>query len=211
MNRPAHQITLKTQKTPFAYLALLFAAFTLCTNATAQSSLATQAKSPTHSARLIIVSFADRKLALLEGDRVIKVYDVAVGAPVSPSPSGDFQIVQRLENPTYYKPGVVIGPGVQNPLGPRWIGLNVKGFGIHGTNRPDSIGKNASLGCIRLRNQDIKDLFARVQVGDHVSLVAERTDETARLFGPAPSLAEAHESLQANNEPTGAPEAHGDR
>jgi len=199
MNRPASP---KPSNTRFATLPLLFAALTLSTN-----SVFAQAPSQPSPrlARRIVVSIPDRKLALLEGDRVIKTYDVAVGAPVSPSPSGEYQIAQRLENPTYYKPGVVIGPGANNPLGPRWIGLNIKGFGIHGTNRPDSIGKNASHGCIRLRNSDVEDLFARVQVGDRVSLVAERTDETARLFSPAPSFAEAHETLQARNE---TPAAH---
>jgi lipoprotein-anchoring transpeptidase ErfK/SrfK len=155
--------------------------------------------------RRIVVSVPDRKLALLEGERVVKVYDVAVGAPVSPSPNGEFRITRRLNDPTYYHPGVVIGPGKSNPLGPRWIGLDVKGFGIHGTNRPDSIGKNASHGCIRLRNSDIEDLFARVQVGDRVSLIAERTEEVARLFGGEPG-----ETVIAKNE-VQSDEAHGDR
>jgi len=135
------------------------------------------------SARRIVVSIPDRKLALLENGHLIKVYSVAVGAPVSPSPSGEFQIVQRLENPTYFHPGVVIAPGPANPIGTRWIGLNVKGFGIHGTNRPASIGKNASHGCVRLRNRDMEDLFARVRIGDRVSLLAERTSESAQIFG----------------------------
>jgi lipoprotein-anchoring transpeptidase ErfK/SrfK len=130
-----------------------------------------------------VVSIPDRKLALLEGDRVVKIYAVAVGAPVSPSPNGEFRIAERLENPAYYKPGVVLAAGKDNPLGPRWIGLDVKGFGIHGTNRPDSIGKSASHGCIRMRNRDIEDLFARVKVGDRVSLVGEPTEELAQLFG----------------------------
>jgi len=138
--------------------------------------------------RRIVVSIVDRKLALLEGERVVKVYDVAVGAMVSPSPNGEFRIAKRLENPTYYRPGVVIGPGKDNPLGPRWIGLDVKGFGIHGTNRPDSIGKNASHGCIRMRNRDIADLFARVQVGDRVSLIVGRNEEIARVFGGEPDV-----------------------
>jgi L,D-transpeptidase catalytic domain len=107
----------------------------------------------------------------------------SVHTQVSPSPSGEFQIAQRLSNPTYYKPGVVIDPGPGNPLGTRWMGLKVKGFGIHGTNRPSSVGKNASHGCIRLRNSDVEDLFARVRVGDHVSVLAERTGEAAQLFG----------------------------
>jgi lipoprotein-anchoring transpeptidase ErfK/SrfK len=156
--------------------------------------------SATKPERRIVVSIPDRQLALLEGDRVVKVYNVAVGAPISPSPDGEFRIAQRLENPTYYKPGVVIGPGKDNPLGPRWIGLDVKGFGIHGTNRADSIGKNASHGCIRLRNRDIEDLFARVQVGDRVSVIGERDEQVTRLFGEAPVNAQTAESLVAKNE-----------
>jgi len=159
--------------------------------------------------RRIVVSIPDHKLALLEGERVVKIYNVAVGAPVSPSPNREFRIAHRLENPTYYKPGVVIGPGKDNPLGPRWIGLDVKGFGIHGTNRPESIGKHASHGCIRLRNRDIEDLFARVRVGDRVSLIAERTEVVARLFGGEPVNARASESLVAKNEASD--EANGEK
>jgi lipoprotein-anchoring transpeptidase ErfK/SrfK len=199
MNRPADQLNLNSLHS--IQFLLLFATLNFCA---AIAAAQTPVPAPSKSSRRIVVSFPDRKLALLEGDRVIKIYDVAVGASVSPSPTGEFQIVQRLENPTYYKPGVVIGPGANNPLGPRWIGLNIKGFGIHGTNQPNSIGKNASHGCIRLRNSDIEDLFARVQVGDHVSLVAERNNELTLLFGPAPSLTEAHETVQAKN--TEAPE-----
>lgn len=214
MNRPATPAFQKTLGSQIAPCALLLAAFALCaTGVTAQTSANQERKSTAQRTRRIVVSFPDRKLALLEGDRVVKIYDVAVGAPGSPSPSGEFQIVQRLENPTYYRPGVVIGPGKGNPLGTRWMGLSVNGFGIHGTNRPDSVGKNASHGCIRLRNSDIEDLFARVQVGDRVTFIAERTDEVARLFGGAPNLANAHETLQARNELPGSheDEAHGDR
>ena len=135
----------------------------------------------------------------MEENRVVKIYDVAVGAPPSPSPSGEFQIAERLENPTYYKPGVVIGPGAGNPLGTRWMGLNINGFGIHGTNSPDSIGLNASHGCIRLRNRDVEELFVRVKVGDRVSVIAERTDEVAQIFGPAPRSSST-ETQAARNE-----------
>jgi lipoprotein-anchoring transpeptidase ErfK/SrfK len=179
-------------------IALSFASYALLAAFAFNPSRAA-AQTPAQPTRRIIVSIPEHKLALLENDRVVKIYDVAVGASSSPSPTGEFQIAQRLENPTYYKPGVVIGPGSGNPLGPRWIGLDVKGFGIHGTNRPDSIGKSASHGCVRLRNRDIKDLFARVKVGDHVSLVAERTDEVARLFGIGSRPANAQETLLAEN------------
>lgn len=149
--------------------------------------------------RRIVVSIPDRKLALLENGRVVKVYSVAVGAPESPSPVGEFQITQRLERPGYYRPGVVIGPGAGNPLGTRWMALSVKGFGIHGTNRPDSVGKNSSHGCIRLRNGDVEDLFARVRAGDHVSLLGERNEEVARLFGNPSVPADRSQTLAARN------------
>lgn len=132
--------------------------------------------------RQIIVSIPDRKLALLEDGDVLKVYDVAVGAEKSPSPTGDFTVVNRLENPTYYRPGVVIEPGANNPLGTRWMGLSLKGFGIHGTNQPQSIGKAASHGCIRMAQKDLEELFTLVQVGDTVTIRAERDDEVAAIF-----------------------------
>jgi len=163
---------------------LIFAAaLTFSPSTAAQTSSPSRNAANATPARRIVVSIPDRKLALLENGRLVKVYPVAVGAPESPRPSGEFQIVRRLENPTYFHPGVVIAPGPANPIGTRWIGLNVKGFGIHGTNRPSSVGKNASHGCVRLRNRDMEDLFARVRVGDRVSLLAERTSESAQIFG----------------------------
>jgi lipoprotein-anchoring transpeptidase ErfK/SrfK len=132
--------------------------------------------------RRIIVSIPDRKLALVEDDRVVRVYRVAVGAPISPSPTGEFKVVSRLSNPTYYHPGVVIPPGRNNPLGTRWIGLDRRGYGIHGTNEPRSIGKAASHGCIRMAKADLEQLFDEVQVGDVVEIHAHADAETAAIF-----------------------------
>ena len=133
-------------------------------------------------ARRIVVSLPDRKLALIENEEIVSIYPVAIGAPRSPSPVGTFNVVTRVANPTYYKPGKVIGPGTANPIGTRWIGLSAKGYGIHGTDSPKSIGLARSHGCIRLRNEDVERLFERVRAGDVVELHAERTDEIARLF-----------------------------
>lgn len=163
--------------------ALLFATFSLSAPAYAQSTPKDSSVPKPQPTRRIVVSIPDRKLALLEDGRVVKIYDVAVGAQVSPSASGEFQIAHRLSNPTYHKPGVVMAPGPGNPLGTRWMGLGVRALGIHGTNRCSSIGNNASRGCIRLKNSDVEDLFARVRIGDRVSLLAERTEEVAQLFG----------------------------
>jgi len=133
--------------------------------------------------RRIVVSILDRKLALIEDGRVVKVYPTAVGRVTSPTPSGTFTIVQRISNPAWYGPGKVIAPGKGNPLGTRWLGLSRKSYGIHGTNEPRSIGRNASHGCVRMRNRDVEDLFARVSVGDVVELHGERNTELAQIFG----------------------------
>jgi lipoprotein-anchoring transpeptidase ErfK/SrfK len=132
--------------------------------------------------RRIIVSIPDRRLVVIENAKVIGRFDVAVGRPSSPSPVGTFTIVTRIDHPTYYAPGKVIPPGARNPLGTRWLGLSVKGFGIHGTDEPRSIGHARSHGCIRLRNHDIEALFDMVGAGDTVELHRERTTEIAQLF-----------------------------
>jgi lipoprotein-anchoring transpeptidase ErfK/SrfK len=142
-------------------------------------------------ARRILVSIPDRKLAVLEDDQVVKIYRTAVGAPKSPSPAGSFTIVTQIPDPTWYTKGRVVPPGKSNPLGTRWLGLSKKGYGIHGTNAPGSIGRNASHGCIRMRNHDVEELFEIVAVGDVVELVEERTPETERIFGTTTLIASA--------------------
>jgi len=135
------------------------------------------------SLRQILVSLPDRKLALIEDGQVKKVYSVAVGKDSSPSPTGTFKIVNRLTNPTYYHKGQVIPQGPLNPIGNRWIGLSQKGYGIHGTNAPRSIGKAASHGCIRMSRKDLEELFTMVRPGDVVEIRGERDQQTAAVFG----------------------------
>lgn len=133
--------------------------------------------------REIVVSLEDRKLALVENGQVVKVYPVAVGKPSTPSPVGTFTIARRVVNPTYHHDGKTIPPGPRNPVGTRWMGLSVKGYGIHGTNEPKSIGKAASHGCIRMAKADLEDIYPQIHVGDTVELIGHRDEETARLFG----------------------------
>ncbi len=142
----------------------------------AAEALAQERAQESKAARRIVVSFPDRKLALVEGDHIIKVYDIAVGKPSTPSPAGEFQIVNHIANPTWYGPGKVVGPGPGNPVGTRWMGLSAAGYGIHGTNAPSSIGKAASHGCIRMRNRDVEELFELVGVGATVELHPERPE-----------------------------------
>jgi len=141
--------------------------------------------------RVIVVSLEDRRLALLEDGKVKKIYTVAVGKASTPSPMGTFAIESRVANPTYSHDGRVVPPGPQNPVGSRWMGLSIRGYGIHGTNAPNSIGKAASHGCIRMGKADVEELFALVQVGDTVELIGTRNEETAQLFGTPATMPQA--------------------
>jgi hypothetical protein len=148
--------------------------------------------------RKVLVSLKDRRLAVLEDGRVLRTFSVGVGAAVSPSPEGRFEIVSRVANPTYYHPGRVIPAGTDNPIGPRWIGLDQKGYGIHGTNQPRSVGRAESHGCIRLRNRDVVKLFELVRVGDTVEIQAEPNEQVALIFG---AVADAGSSAIAQAQP----------
>ncbi len=154
------------------------------------------------SKREIVVSIADRKLALMEAGRLLKIYPIAVGKRVTPSPTGEFKVFNRVTYPTYYHEGKVVPPGRANPLGSRWIGLSTKGYGIHGTNAPDSIGHAASHGCIRMRKSDIEELFELVRVGDTVEIkVDSQISEWARASAAPVTLA-ANSSEPALNSST---------
>jgi lipoprotein-anchoring transpeptidase ErfK/SrfK len=184
-------------------LALAFAAIVSAGQTVAQTATATtsqpispalQIHATPITSRLIVVSIPDRKLVLLEDGAVKRTYSVAVGKPSTPSPSGRFTIVRRVSAPTYSHNGKVVPPGPKNPVGSRWMGLSEKGYGIHGTNEPNSIGKAASRGCIRVGKADLEELYTLVQVGDAVEIHAQHDATVAMALGetaPAPADAPA--------------------
>lgn len=147
--------------------------------------------------RQIVISIADRKLALIEDGRTLKTYPIAVGARYTPSPDGDFTVINHARNPTYRHKGKEILPGKDNPLGTRWIGLSQKGYGIHGTNVPNSIGKAASHGCFRMGKEDVEDLYSRVQVGDTVTVRRQRDAMIAQVFSSEAFPNESQPAVQA--------------
>lgn len=156
--------------------------------------------------RQIVISIRDRRLALLEDGKLVKSYPIAVGARVSPSPDGEFSVINHSVRPTYRHAGKEILPGKDNPLGTRWIGLSLKGYGIHGTNVPSSIGKAASHGCFRMAQADVEDLYSRVKVGDTVTVRRERDELIAQIFAnPAlakPASPRTETEVAANSGPT---------
>jgi lipoprotein-anchoring transpeptidase ErfK/SrfK len=91
------------------------------------------------------------------------------------TPEGEFKIVTKVLNP-FYLPKKIAGGAENNPLGTRWMGLNIGNgykYGIHGTNRPSSIGHSVSSGCIRMRNKDIEFLFRHIPLHTRVVIIAE--------------------------------------
>jgi lipoprotein-anchoring transpeptidase ErfK/SrfK len=147
--------------------------------------------------RRLLVNIPARKIALVVDGKVVKMYPVAVGKKSTPSPTGSFHIASHVVNPTYSHDGKVVGPGPSNPVGTRWMSIGYKGYGVHGTNHPESIGHAASHGCIRMRNRDAEELFDLVRVGDEVDLIAEPGPEEANLFEDVPPHKSQPDNLQA--------------
>jgi lipoprotein-anchoring transpeptidase ErfK/SrfK len=160
---------------------------------------------PVHK-RQIIISIADRQLAVIDHGQVLKTYPIAVGARGTPSPDGDFVIINHAKDPTYRHGEKEIAPGKDNPLGTRWMGLSLKGYGIHGTNVQSSVGKAISHGCFRMRKQDVEEMYTLVQVGDTVMVRRERDAMIAKVF-TAPSLTQPAVTLAAATNSEVAPTA----
>ena len=105
----------------------------------------------------IIVDLSDRRLYLLDGNRVVREFPVAIGKMVTRTPTGEFTIINKQPNPG-------------GPFGAFWMGLSKPHYGIHGTNDPLSIGREVSHGCIRMYNPDVLELKDIVPIGTRVTI-----------------------------------------
>lgn len=122
----------------------------------------------------IIIERARFRLTLWRAGRR-ETFPIAVGQPAYPTPVGNFKVITKQRNPTWYPPSSPwaaglgpVPPGVGNPLGTRWMGISSPGIGIHGTPVPSSIGTRASHGCIRMYMRDAEYLFDRIEIGTPV-------------------------------------------
>ncbi len=111
----------------------------------------------------LLVDKSDYTLTILLNGHYIKQYPVGIGKS-DKTPVGEFIVDNKLVNPTWYAPDGVYPFGhPKNVLGTRWIGFedrnDLYGYGIHGTADPDSIGKDMSNGCIRMKNENVEELF----------------------------------------------------
>lgn len=109
---------------------------------------------------------------VLKGDEVVlKTYVVSTGTDNS-TPVGVFKVTDKLINPTWYKAGAIIKSGQpENELGSRWLGISVKGYGIHGTIHPETLGGQITAGCVRMKNEDVEELYSYLVRGSEVTIV----------------------------------------
>ncbi len=112
----------------------------------------------------VIVWKSDFRLALFLDDVFIKEYEVGIGKDGA-TPTGEFEVDSMLIQPRWYAPdGRVVEYGDEDHLlGERWIGFKnqpgASGLGIHGTRGSYGIGQEMSMGCIRMRNEDVIELY----------------------------------------------------
>ncbi len=118
----------------------------------------------------ILIDKSENILTLKTGDEVIKKYQVSTGKNNS-SPVGQFVIKYRYEHPVWFHKGEVVpADDPKNFLGTRWLGFNLPKYGIHGTIEPEHIGKQVSSGCIRMRNEDVQELYDLIPLGTAVTI-----------------------------------------
>ncbi len=108
---------------------------------------------------IIFIDTSTLELSLSRSGRQTGTFPVAAGAPNTPTPLGNWKIIQKIENPG-------------GPFGVRWMRLNCPwgGYGIHGTDNEASIGSAVSHGCVRMRSDDVIRVYNLVQLGTRVKI-----------------------------------------
>lgn len=128
----------------------------------------------------IVIRLSELKLYLYKGLNLVKSYPVAAGQPAYPTPTGEWTIINKAENPTWVNPDpdgwgadmpAMIPGGPGNPLGTRALYLDAPGIRIHGTSDSGSIGTFASHGCVRMLTPDVEELYEIVPIGTAVHVV----------------------------------------
>ncbi|MEX1028422.1 MAG: L,D-transpeptidase family protein [Paenibacillaceae bacterium] len=144
----------------FSKLTVAFIILFLCTITNIKAAEEHYKKETINETISIQINPLKNELIVLDDHGPFIWYPIAMGKPETPTPVGDFVVVNKFKN---------WGSG----FGTRWIGLNVPWgtYGIHGTNRPQSIGLDASHGCIRMLNSHVEKLYELVKVGAKVSIL----------------------------------------
>lgn len=135
----------------------------------------------------LVINLPDRTLYHFAKGSLIASYPVGVGRPGWPTPVGEFRITAKVQSPTWFVPKSIqeemeaeqqvvktrVEPGPDNPLGEYWLQLSLRGYGIHGTIAPETVGWFTTHGCVRLRGEDIESLYTAVSTGARVVILYE--------------------------------------
>jgi peptidoglycan hydrolase-like protein with peptidoglycan-binding domain len=131
------------------------------------------------SAERIVVHLNRFRVTLIRDGRKIFSAPIAIGQPAYPTPTGHYEIISKIKNPTWVPPNSPwaaglepIPPGASNPLGTRWIGTSAPNIGFHATPQESSVGHAASHGCMRMHRVDVERLYDLVRVGTPVDIEA---------------------------------------
>ncbi|OQW95080.1 MAG: hypothetical protein BWK77_08105, partial [Verrucomicrobia bacterium A1] len=120
----------------------------------------------------LLVDKSDNVLTVFRNGQFFREYRVATGRE-NRTPVGEFTITDRVEKPTWWRPSdnkpIPYGDP-EHELGTHWLAWSIRGFGIHGTSKPESIGTQASLGCVRMLNEEVAQLFALAPSGTKVTV-----------------------------------------
>jgi lipoprotein-anchoring transpeptidase ErfK/SrfK len=152
------------------------------------------AKNNARTMTTIVVHVDTNRLDLYEGFQVTHSWDVATAKPGWITPVGEWSLYQKRENPTWYNPALdswgagmpaIVPGGPGNPMGTRALYITAPGLiRIHGTTSPDSIGRYASHGCIRMHNEQVEELYELVPVGTKVIIMGSRPSWAAEWDFP---------------------------
>ena len=128
----------------------------------------------------IVISTKEHKLYYYDAEKLVATFSIAVGRE-GRKWSGNTFVARKVLRPKWAPPPIIrkenpklpaiVGPGPNNPLGAAVLVLGDGNYGIHGTNKESTIGKNVSYGCIRMYNKDILQLFSKVEIGTPVTVM----------------------------------------
>lgn len=156
----------------------------------------------------LVLNLPERGLFVFRNGAFDRFVPVSIGDEKGfPTPTGQYHVIERIANPTWYPPAWAkdrrpVGPGPENPLGSHWIGLSLPRTGIHGTNQPLNVGNSVTHGCIRAYPEAVARLFNEVKVGWPVRIEYETVkfgrDPEGRLkLVTFPDIYQKHDPLQA--------------
>jgi peptidoglycan hydrolase-like protein with peptidoglycan-binding domain len=129
------------------------------------------------SAERIVVHLNRFRVYLIRDGKQVFSAPIAIGQPAYPTPTGHYEVIAKIMNPTWVPPNSPwaaglepIPPGASNPLGTRWIGTSAPNIGFHATPADYSVGHAASHGCMRMHRADVERLYDLIRVGTPVDI-----------------------------------------